>query len=192
MFSLLLTLTAAALPGDSAPWTTLSEGPIRVACAQDGGTTWCRAWGDADAAPEIVGQVIEDRAHYADFYTHIGRTRVLADGTFQMVIDYPSIIDDRDMVVRPTRLPDRQALVYQWTSVVHPELPEEDGVVRLAGAAGEWRVEPRLGGGSVLRYTWNADLGGSLPSWILERIRVGTGEETLTETAREAERRAAR
>lgn len=181
----LLLPVALALPPESAAWVLLDEAPYRVECARVGEATWCRGHARASVGVDALARVIEDRANYTRHYEHVARSEILGADVFRIELDLPPLIGDRDWVVRAWRAEEGASRLYRWIHTELPEAPPVEGVLRLGLAEGEWRLSPEAGGTS-LRYTWQADFGGNLPGWILNRIRVDTAAEMLGGTIRSA------
>ncbi len=183
-------LAMAAPPDDSAVWTTYVDEPYRTECTRSAGEPWCRAFGTSTASLERLGKIIEDRVSYTKTYSRVPIAEVLdaEREIFRLAIDLPSPLTDRDEVLQASRADDGAARVYRWTSITHPNRPPQAGYLRLPRAAGEWRLTPRADGGTDVRYSWQAEMLGSLPEWVLRRVWATTGPEIVRETITAAER----
>lgn len=177
---MLLALLAHALPPSSTTWTVIADDPVKVECATVSGATWCRAFGHVAKGVDPIARIIEDRANYPRYYSHVAKTDLLAADVLRVELDLPPIIGDRDWVIRTSRVDEGSTRYYRWVPV--PDgAPEVDGVLRLPQAAGEWQLTPDSAG-TALRYTWQAEYGGHLPGWLLTRIRAETGMEMISNT----------
>ncbi len=87
-------------------------------------------------------------------------------------IDLPLMVSDRDLVLRVTRSGDDATGVRRvmWHSVRnHPTAPEPaGGTVRMKHAEGSWVLAPDGAHRCRATYTNFTDVGGSLPSWLIE------------------------
>ncbi len=186
MPSLLLALLAGparALPPDDAPWEVLEEAPVRVECARLPDGPWCRSTGVIAAPVERVARAVAEMRHHHELFDSVLRIDVLEPDVLHVVLDYPAPLDDRDYVARYTREQDGDAVVFRWVPVEHPGAPPEEGVVRLPRFAGEWRLEPD-GGGTRVRYTWEAEIAGSFPSFAYGTAWRRMGWESLRDLGR--------
>lgn len=175
------TLAAFAVPPDTAAWEDVQAEP-RVACATVDGALWCRTWGHTSADPQRVGALIEDRASYPAHYPHVVEVKAYSEDVHYTRIDLPSPFSDRDQLFRAERVTEGAALFYRWQATTRTDAPPLEGLVRLDGAAGEWRLEPGAKGGTDLRYTWNAEMGGSFPEWALWRAALMHADEMMRGT----------
>lgn len=180
---LLLSSALAAVPGDDAPWEVLSTSPVKVECARVGGVPWCRSEGVVHAPIDAVSKALKDMRYNASAFSSIVAIDVLDESTIRVVLDYPSPLDDRDYVARYTYTEEGPVRVYSWVPAVHPGAPEVDGVVRLPRFEGSWRMEPREGS-TWVRYTWQAEIQGSFPSWGYAQAWKKAGLEALKDLAR--------
>jgi hypothetical protein len=173
---------ASSLPGDEAPWAELADKPVPVACAEISGEPWCRSEGVISAPLEQVSQALQNMRYNADMFESVASISVLSDDLLHITLDYPSPLDDRDYVAKYTFSTDGDAHLFRWTPATDPGAPEVDGVVRLPNFAGEWRLEAR-GSGTWVRYTWQAEINGSFPSWGYSQARKKAGYEALKDLA---------
>ena len=66
------------------------------------------------------------------------------------------------------------------------EAPASEDRVRLSRFAGSWTLTP-VGEGQVrIQYLWQAEYGGSLPTWTLNTARKKTGAEAIKDLAKAA------
>jgi hypothetical protein len=190
MIAVLAGLAWAIPPEDATGWAEYASGEYRTECITWDGQPWCRAFGRSKAPIDVLGDLIEDRAAYPKVYGRVPKTEILDATTnvFRLCLDLPSIIGDRDEVVQAERDQQGDVRIYRWSSIVHPKGPEEPGYMRLKRASGEWRLTPK-DGYTELRYTWQAEMQGHLPNWILHRIWAATGPEIMGETIVAAEKK---
>lgn len=173
---------AGTIPDVGATWEQVQKGDIRVECTTHEGLPWCRAWSQTETALDHVAAAIEDRASFPKYFAHVGETRLLDTYTFYMRIDLPSPLYDRDQVTRAERRDEDGVRIYEWHSVDHPDVPVDECCVRLADAAGEWRLWPQEDGSTKIRYTWVSTMGGGFPSWLLGRAALSHADETVKGT----------
>jgi len=133
-----------------------------------------RLVGRTDSAPPEVARAI--RAKFRDErYLPKGHTRVLlADQPDFLIghvtIDAP-IVSDRDTVVRVSWSDDPATGVYRvtWEPVDEGAPKTARGVVRVF-SRGSWEVSPLPAGGSHVVYQGHAEIGDSVPRWLIERM----------------------
>jgi hypothetical protein len=193
MLALMPLVAIAAIPDGDAAWTEVRSGDILVECTTADGLPWCRATATTDQKVEHLAAAIEDREAFPKYFPHVIESRVLSDAdSFYLRIDLPSPMYDRDRVSKATRRDEEGGVrVYEWYGIDHPEAPVSDCCVRLAEAAGAWRLEPQPDGTTKIRYTWVSSMGASFPSWLETRAAVMHADETVTGTIQAAKDKAA-
>ncbi len=180
---LLLTLTAAAaVPGDDATWEVLTKSPVKVECATVAGAPWCRSYGLIHAPIEQVDGALRNMSSSAELFDSVIKIDVLAADTLHIVLDYPAPLDDRDYVAHYSYDTDGDVRRFTWEPVVHAGAPETDEAIRLPSFAGEWYLKPAEGGTAV-RYTWQAEINGSFPSFAYATAWKRAGFEALKDLA---------
>ena len=184
MLSLILTSAAwASMPEGDIPWETLTDKPVPIACAEVGGTPWCRSQGIISAAPEKVASALEKMSAGSSQFESVVSVRLLAPDTIHVVLDYPSPLSDRDYVAKYSRAIEGDVRTYSWVPVAHPDAPDDGSAVRLPNFEGTWRLEPAANGGTLVTYTWNAEIAGSFPSWAYKTAWKKAGHEALKDLA---------
>ena len=184
MMSILLSAAALAAtpPGDEAPWEVLTNKPVTVECATVDGQPWCRSHGLVQAPIEQVDGALRNMAANAHLFESVLSINVLAEDTLHIPLDYPAPLDDRDYVAKYVYAVDGETRTFRWTPVIHPGAPESDAAVRLPNFAGEWRLMPQ-GTGTAVRYTWQAEINGSFPSFGYSQAWKKAGHEALKDLA---------
>jgi hypothetical protein len=179
---LLIAAAAAAPPGDEAAWETLTTSPVKVECATVAGQPWCRSYGLIHAPIAQVDGALRNMSTSADLFESVLSIDVLAEDTMHIVLDYPAPLDDRDYVAKYTYITQGDTRIFQWSPVVHPGAPETAAAVRLPNFAGEWRLQPS-GQNTIVRYTWQAEINGSFPSFAYAQAWKKAGHEALKDLA---------
>lgn len=184
MTSLLLLAAASAAnpPGDDAGWEVLTSSPVRVECATVSGQPWCRSFGVIHAPIGQVDGALRDMSTSAHLFESVLSINVLAEDTMHITLDYPAPLDDRDYVAKYAYRTEGEVRTFTWTPVVHPGAPETDAAVRLPNFAGEWRLSPE-GDGTAVRYTWQAEINGSFPTFAYSQAWKKAGHEALKDLA---------
>jgi len=150
-----------------------------------------RANGTIDAEPErlvrSVRVIASDPERAPD-----GQTRRLLStdgGAFVTwtVIDMPPLFSDRDIVTRGVSSADEKTGAHRidWTTTEDAKAPESPDVIRIREAAGFWSFIPN-GTTTQVRYETYLDLGGSLPSWLVQAMMGGMVGKNFEDVAREA------
>lgn len=188
MFLALLAITPSILAGDlpdaGAPWELLSQKPVRVECTRFQDKPWCRSSGLVHAPLQQVASALENMRYNADLFDSVVKIDVLDDDTLRVVLDYPSPLDDRDYIAHYSQRTEGEARIFRWVPAVHPAAPEGDEAVRLPAFEGEWRLEPRGEGVTWVRYTWEAEINGSFPSFGYSTAWKRAGHEALRDLAK--------
>jgi len=180
---LLVVASHASVPGDEAPWEALSKSPVLVECAKVSGVPWCRSTALIQAPINDVVQSLKDMRSHAEIFQSIVRIDILDDTTIRVVLDYPSPLDDRDYVARYSHSQEGESEIFSWVPAVSALAPEEAGIVRLPRFEGNWRLEPR-DGATWVRYTWQAEIAGSFPTFGYAQAWKRAGYEALKDLAR--------
>lgn len=178
-----LIASVAALPPQEASWRPLSTSPVLVECSEAVGGPWCRSYGVINAPIDQVAESLRDMATSAHLFESVLRIDVLSDDVLHITLDYPTPLADRDYVAHYSHANEGQSQIFTWEPVAHERAPVTDAAVRLPNFAGEWRLEPR-GSSTWVRYTWQAEIAGSFPSWAYEVAWRRAGQEALRDLAR--------
>ena len=183
MLTTLLFSAAFALPPESGvSWDVLSTSPVKVECATIDGAPWCRSFGTVTAPVDGVVGALQGMRSNADKFESVVKIDIISDDTLRVVLDYPQPLSDRDYVARYSYA--SAGTVHRFTWVPVPSAaPIEEGVVRLPDFAGEWRLEPTADGHTQVRYTWQAAINGSFPSWGYSTAWKKAGYEALKDLA---------
>ncbi len=138
-----------------------------------------KATGMIDAPPDAVWKLLVRFGDYNKLTPFAERTEIRkAEGnvTHLYVLTNPPMISKRDYCARYT---DDSATAGEGVRLLRWEIsdqapPVQDGVVRVARYEGYWKLEPRDGGQKTFAtYYLFTDPGGSLPSWVINKLAGG-------------------
>lgn len=141
------------------------------------GSKWrdFRLIGDVDAPPAVAVEVAMDVV--ADpSRASAGETRRLLLRTPDVIVNYIHVdlplVADRDVTTHLDREYDAERGEYRlvWHEANDEGPPLEPGVVRMQRARGKWVFQPLPGGRSHTVFESYADLGGSLPAWLINPL----------------------
>ena len=133
-----------------------------------------RLVGRTDAPPAEVARAIRVKFR-DDRYLPSGHTRVLLADEPEFLISHVTIdapiVSDRDTVVRVTWSAEPESGVHRltWEPVREGAPKTARGVVRVL-SSGIWEASPLATGGSQVVYQSHAELGDSVPRWLIERM----------------------
>lgn len=126
-------------------------------------------------AVEAAMDVAADPANAAP-----GETRHVLRRTPDVIVTYIRadlpLAADRDVTTHLEREKSAEPGVVRlvWREANDEGPPPEEGVVRMPRARGSWTFEPLAGGRTRVVFESHAELGGSLPAWIINPFVAGT------------------
>ena len=87
-------------------------------------------------------------------------------------IDLPFLLSDRELALRVVHSEDSEAGIHriEWAEANDALPAVQKGVVRLAGASGYWEFRPDGQGGTSATHMTQAEIGGSIPTSIGDRL----------------------
>jgi hypothetical protein len=87
-------------------------------------------------------------------------------------IDLPFLLSDRELALRVVHSEDPEAGIHriEWAEANDALPAVRKGVVRLAGASGYWEFRPDGQGGTSATHMTQAEIGGSIPTSIGDRL----------------------
>jgi hypothetical protein len=96
-------------------------------------------------------------------------------------IDLPFLLSDRELALRIVHSEDKEAGVHrvEWVEANDVLPPVQRKVVRLAGASGYWEFRPDGQGGSLATHMTQAEIGGSIPASIGDRLMKAQALSTV-------------
>lgn len=113
---------------------------------------------------------------------HTQKTVLRDDGDVVLVYSYVEmpLVSDRDVVTRTERVtdPDEAVQRFEWHATDEGPAPL-DGVVRLEKSSGYWEFRPLPGDRTFAVYESHADIGGSIPGWLVNRLMQDTVVDNL-------------
>lgn len=182
-------------PGDAAAgW--------RQAAQRDGEPAW-DLYVETDPAPGVPAFRIETRFEVPPAIaartlmatmaegeaTTRGERRVLLEHTSQgalvhTFVDLPFMFSDRELAVRIVASHDAATGIHRvdWFDENEHLPPPEDGVLRLR-TRGYWEFRPRAPFGSFATYVSRAEVGGSLPVSLRDRLMRSQAEDAVERLA---------
>lgn len=138
-----------------------------------------------DAAPAIAAATLMDSMSREDS-TMSGERRKLLERTatgalVHTFIDLPMLFADRELALRIEHSRDAERGIHriEWVEA-NDRLPEPArGVLRLR-SSGYWEFRPEGTGRSAATYVSRAEVGGSLPAALSNRLMRGQAEDAVT------------
>ena len=152
------------------------------------GSKWreFRLTGDVDVPPAVAVEVAMDVSADVSRAAR-GETRRLLLRTPDAIVTYIRVdfpmIADRDVTTRLERTRDAERGEYRmvWREANDEGPPLEDGVVRMQRARGSWTFQALAGGRTRVVFESYADLGDSLPAWLINPFMTGTIKSNLVD-----------
>jgi len=176
------TMAQAQMPGNDSTWKELAQKPVHVECTEFNGKPWCRSRGLVMAPMAAVSEALKQMRHNAEMFESVISVDIVSSDVLHVVLDYPPPLDDRDYVAKYTFTDAGDTHTYSWIPAPEAKVPNVDGVVRLPNYAGEWRLESQ-GEATWVRYTWQAEINGSFPSFGYSTAWKKAGHEALKDLA---------
>jgi uncharacterized membrane protein len=128
-------------------------------------------------SPQRLWKAINDLEHYTEFMPYLETAKVLkreGESAWQYYCLDTPVISDRDYTLKLTKAaePGKSGKWrVSWTTANAVGPKPKPGKVRITVADGSWLLEARNGGKSTrITYTVRSDPGGSIPSWIANRV----------------------
>ena len=148
-----------------------------------------------DAKMEVVGEVLRDVPSNTEWMADCSEARIVhlisrKEMIVHTTMDFPAPVSDRDLVVRSltTYLLDRARGIVTLTSVVDPAAPERSGVVRMTNFSGEYVLEYISRDKTGVIYSYRADPGGNIPTFLVNIFSRDGLYKTLTGLKRMSKR----
>lgn len=127
-----------------------------------------------DAKMEVVGEVLRDVPSNPQWMADCSEARIVRpisrkEMIVHTTLDFPAPVSDRDLVVRSftTYLLDRARGIVTLTSVTDPAAPQRSGVVRMTDFSGEYVLEYISRDKTGVIYSYRADPGGNIPTFLV-------------------------
>lgn len=172
-----LTTTAELARADEGTWETIKvKDGIQVSRRHVEGSPFVafRGRGVVDAPPARVIAVVHDATHATEWMHQCVASWVIEKVDDRHDYTYsrsaaPWPVNARDVVLRTELVfnPAQARAAINFVSVLYPQMPPQDGVVRMPFLRGHWYFWPENGGRSTrVEYQVHADPGGEVPGWI--------------------------
>lgn len=107
-------------------------------------------------------------------YTPSGQTRTILSENDKQVINYtvihlPLFFDDRDLTTEIDFIAEPKRSVYglKWKESPNLGPKKKDGVIRMPRSRGRWEFAPAEGGQTFATCVTHSEMGGSIPSWLV-------------------------
>ena len=165
---------------DHSNWNIIQNDEIWIGWTDYGDLQWCRAKSILNAPIGKISPIIEDKANYPAVFKRVESVTIIPDEIVHIVLDMPFPFYGRDYIVSYTQSQNKGDIIYRFHSVKNPGIPVHEDYVRLANAAGEWRLHSLDAENTEVTYTWNGELLGDFPDWALTRAWGTQGKEVLT------------
>ncbi len=169
---------AAEHTDDGFTWTLFQE-----VDATPGSPTF-RVEARLDVPPPVAAETLMDSLSDPTPTTSGERRRLMerteASALVHTYIDLPFIFSDRELAIRIEHTRDAATGVHrvEWKDVNEVLPPPDDDVLRLA-SVGFWEFHPDADGGTQAIYVSRAEVGGSLPKSIGDRMMRGQAGDAV-------------
>ena len=190
-------LVASAAAADEDGWqVTAEEQGVVVSLRPVAGRALpeLRSVGEIAATPLEILSVVVDVPNHVEWRPDcaVSKTIQQIDAVTSVVYsltDAPWPVADRELVTRsevdlsggPTKV------AVRFSALDAPEVEGKSGAVRMERATGAWEIEAVDAARSRVRYTVDADPGGSLPGWLVSMQTKRNPLETLVGLRRRVE-----
>jgi hypothetical protein len=171
----LLVVTATATPhAADEGWRELARGDGVVVEARPapGGVTTVRGTTVLEHSLEAIRRVLLDLERFPTWIRGLSAWTVLARGAADAVVygrhDLPWPLSDRDYTVRYTWESGADRFVLEARSTTEAGPAPVPGVVRLDAVHSIWEVQTLASERCRVSYTYNGDLGGTVPRFVQE------------------------
>ena len=176
---LFISTTLSSIPTiDYNAWVSLQKGDISIAYIEKE-YTWCSSMSTFNTKMDDLLNIIEDVENYYKTFDSIVESSRDKNDIVHIKVDYPMPLSDRDYVVKFDKILKPHEIIYRFHSATPFIIPEDQNYIRLNNAAGEWRLKDMNNGQISVTYTWNGELKGSAPMWILRRAWIRQGNEIM-------------
>ena len=165
---------SATPPTQPDGWRELArgDGVVIEARPAPGGVTIVRGTTVLEHSLEAIRRVLLDLERFPMWIRGLVTWTVLARGAADAVVygrhDLPWPLADRDYTVRYTWTSEAERVVLEARSTVEAGPPPVPGVVRLTAVHSIWEVEALAPERCRVSYTYNGDLGGTVPRFVQE------------------------
>jgi len=139
-----------------------------------------------DADIDAVGNAIQDWQHHAQWMHRCAESKQLerlgeSESLLYNRTDSPWPVSDRDVVLRTKRQvsPDGSDILLSFQNVETDLKPAVHGVVRMPKLSGFYKLTRLRPAKTQVVYQVEANLGGSLPPWMVKRVVEDMPYETL-------------
>ena len=176
---LFISIVISSIPTiDYNKWVSLQKGDISIAYTEKD-YTWCFSMSTFNTGMEDLLDIIEDVENYYKTFDSIVKSSRNKNDIVHIMVDYPIPLSDRDYVVKFDKIIEDHEIIYRFHSATPFIIPENENYIRLNNAAGEWRLRDMNNGKILVTYTWNGELKGNAPMWILKRAWIRQGNEIM-------------
>ena len=166
-------------PTTHSNWNIIQNDEIWIGWTDYGDLQWCRAKSILRAPMESISAIIEDKSNYPAVFKRVESVTIITDEIVHIVLDMPFPFYGRDYIVSYTQYEGNGDSIYRFQSVKNSGIPVHEDYVRLANAAGEWRLHSLDAENTEVTYNWNGELLGNFPDWALTKAWKTQGNEVL-------------
>lgn len=178
LISFFITIIFAEIPSkDYNDWIVLQNNDIWIGYTETD-YPWCKTKMIFNNSVDEILAIVEDVNNYYIFFDSIVYSTLDENDIVHVMVDYPIPFSDRDYVVKFKLIFEEGDIVYRFESKDKSK-PHHRDYVRLANAAGEWRLSPIDENYVEVSYVWNGELKGNFPSWTLTRAWMRQGNEIM-------------
>ena len=177
MAALLVAADPSPSPGAS-DWEVLAnKDGLLLERRAEGALYEVRATAESSLSPAAIFETIWKQREHPQFVPYLKRLDLLSeDGDERVAYEQVAIplARNRDYTVRLQKRVDADAQRYEVAFATANDAgpPPNKDYIRVPAIRGRWQVEPGPDGkGAKLRYEVFSDPGGTLPSWLLNRVQ---------------------
>ncbi|PKL39199.1 MAG: hypothetical protein CVV44_10065 [Spirochaetae bacterium HGW-Spirochaetae-1] len=134
---------------------------------------------------EVAVEVMKDPEHYYEWYGMCGGLSVInkkTDSNFDMyfILDLP-VVTDRDVVINVVQHVDfAKGVAKVDINRIESTYKKDSGLVHMAKMNGTFTITRQSNGEIVIVYQLFADVGGSLPAWVVNIASTDHPFKTMT------------
>ena len=161
-------------------WITLNNDDIWVGWTTYNSTEWCWAKFTLPNSANEISTIIENKINYPKVFKRVESVDIINDKLVHIILDMPFPFYGRDYIVSYDQFKEKNNLLYRFKALENSTFPPHRDYVRLINAAGEWHLKPINANSTEVTYSWNGELLGDFPDYLLTRAWKTQGVEVLT------------